>query len=89
MKSEEVQKLADLARIKISKKEIKEFSSQLGDILDYVNKVQNYEFIGKEEKFSEDITKLREDNVSGSEPEEIIKQFSDQRGNLLKVKKIL
>lgn len=89
MKAEEVKKLSDLSRIKVSAKEIKEFTEQLSAILGYVNKVQDYKFVGKKYDLDDKIAKLREDKVRAEEPEEIIKQFSDKSGKLLKVKKIL
>jgi len=90
MNKKEVKKLSDLARIKISKKEIEQFTKQLGDILSYVNKVQGYEFKAKKYNFSEKKAELRKDKVFNyEEKENIIKQFSDKSGKLLKVKKIL
>jgi len=89
MKAEEVKKLSDLSRIKVSQKEIKEFTKQLSDILSYVNKVQEYEFVAQKYDSNDEVVKLREDIVHPQESEEIIKQFSDQSGKLLKVKKIL
>jgi len=89
MKTEEVKKLADLSRIKVSKGEIKEFTKQLSDILSYVNKIQEYKFIAQEYKSDDKIAELREDQVIQNDGEDLIKQFSDQEGNLLKVKKIL
>ena len=89
MKTEEVKKLADLSRIKVSKGEIKEFTKQLSDILSYVNKIQEYKFIAQEYKSDDKIAELREDQVIQNDGEDLIKQFSDHEGNLLKVKKIL
>ncbi len=89
MKEEDIKKLSDLSRIKISKKEINEFTKQLSDILDYVNKVQGYKFIAQKYKSDDEITELREDKVINKDNEDLIKQFSDQDGKLLKVKKIL
>ena len=89
MKAEEVKKLSDLSRIKVSKQEIKEFAEQLSAILGYVNKVQEYDFVAKKYDSDNKIVQLREDKVQSKESEEIIKQFSDKSGKLLKVKKIL
>jgi aspartyl/glutamyl-tRNA(Asn/Gln) amidotransferase C subunit len=89
MKAEEVKKLAELSRIKISQKEIKEFTEQLSSILDYVNKVQEYKFVSQKHDSLDEVPELREDLVAPEETEEIIKQFSDHSGKLLKVKKIL
>ena len=62
----------------------------MGDILSYVNKVQGYEFKAKKYNFSEKKAELRKDKVFNyEEKENIIKQFSDKSGKLLKVKKIL
>lgn len=89
MKAEEVKKLSDLSRIKVSKQEINEFTKQLSDILSYVNKVQEYKFITQKYESNDEIPKLREDKIISEEPEEIIKQFSDGNGKFLRVKKIL
>jgi aspartyl/glutamyl-tRNA(Asn/Gln) amidotransferase C subunit len=89
MKTEEVKKLVDLSRIKVSVKEIKEFTEQLSSVLAYVDKVRDYKFIGKRYDSNDKIARLREDEVQIKEPKEIIDQFSDREGRLLKVKKIL
>lgn len=89
MKGAEVKKLADLSRIKLSQKKVKKFTEQLSDILGYVNKVQEYEFVAQKYDFQDKVPKLREDLVALEKTEEIIKQFSDQSGKLLKVKKVL
>lgn len=89
MKVEEVKKLADLSRIKISQSEIKEFTKQLSDILSYVKKVQSYKFMAKKYDSQDKVPELREDLVVPEKPEEIIEQFNDHSGKLLKVKKIL
>ena len=89
MKEKDVKKLSDLSRIKVSKKEINEFTKQLSDILNYVNKVQEYKFVAKKYKSDDEVVKLREDKIIQEDNEDLIKQFSDQDGKLLKVKKIL
>ncbi len=92
MNPEEVKKLAILSRIKVNSEEVGKFAKQLGDILDYVQKVQNYKITAKKHQVNDHIVKLRADKVVFRKPkenEEIISQFSDRSANLLKVKKIL
>jgi aspartyl-tRNA(Asn)/glutamyl-tRNA(Gln) amidotransferase subunit C len=89
MKKEDVKKLAELSRIKVSQKDINEFTEQLSDILSYVNKVQEYKFVAKKYDSQDEIHDLREDKIISEESEELINQFSDRSGKLLKVKKIL
>ncbi len=89
LKKEEIKKIANLARIELSNKDIQEFSGQLSKILDYVNKVQNYSFSSIKPKEDQNSSNLRKDEIKKFDGQEIIKQFSDKEKKLLKVKKIL
>ena len=89
---EEVKKLADLARINISDTEAENFGKQIEEILEYVGTIQKV-VSGEEEgiDFGHVHNVLREDQAkdSGKYREEIIAEFPDKQGDLLKVKKIL
>lgn len=84
-----LENLSKLSRIKIGKKESAQFVSQLANIFDYVEKIQNYE-ISKDSKDDDNLKlKTRKDLVIESDTENLITQFSDSDNNFLKVKKVL
>ena len=89
IKKEELAKMADLAKIELSPTEIKEFGSQLSTVLDYFQKIKNYNLVGKESVKKEAISKLRADQFLPFVGADLKEQFSDYQGNLLKTKKIL
>lgn len=90
---EDVKKLAELARIEMKDNEVEELSKEMDSILGYVSQVQ--EVVGEsandvEIGFVRNI--MREDenpNEGGTYSKEIIAEFPDKEGDLLKVKKIL
>ena len=90
----DVHKLADLTRIKLSKKEEEEFSKEFESILNYVDQIKNVDI--KRQKKVEDSDPLlnvfREDvinNESGKNTEKLLSLSPDREGNHIKVKKIL
>ncbi len=90
---EELKKLADLARIEIKEDELENLHKEMGTILDFVGQVQK---IAGESIAEVEIgavkNVMREDqnpNESGRFSKEIIAEFPNKEGDLLKVKKIL
>ena len=86
---EELEKLSQLSRIRISKGEADKFCDKLNKIIKYVAKVQEYKFSNTDFKSPESKTKLRKDEVVQKDTEHLVEQFTDKENNLLKVKKVL
>ena len=91
MQIEDVKKLADLARIDISKEEMEEIAKDFDSILAYVGQVTN-----TTGDLARVVPKLhnvmREDvhqNTANQYTEDILKNAPAREGNYLKVKKIL
>ncbi|HDQ16898.1 MAG TPA: Asp-tRNA(Asn)/Glu-tRNA(Gln) amidotransferase subunit GatC [Candidatus Vogelbacteria bacterium] len=87
---EEMDKLADLARLAISPEEKQRLMADLASILDYVNQLPAGEIDNQTSRprvfncFREDEIK----SISPTEREDLLKQFSRRSGNFLAVKKI-
>ncbi len=81
--------LSKLSKLEIGRAESRKFISQLGNIFDYVEKIQNYQL--SEDLKSDDGLSLetRRDIVLESNKDNLISQFSDSDNNFLKVKKVL
>ncbi|GAB7024202.1 Asp-tRNA(Asn)/Glu-tRNA(Gln) amidotransferase subunit GatC [Salidesulfovibrio brasiliensis] len=62
---EEVAKVAALARLELSDEKIEEFTGQLGDILDYMDKLGELDTEGVEPMFTpvEQVSVMREDKA--------------------------
>ncbi|MBU0625853.1 Asp-tRNA(Asn)/Glu-tRNA(Gln) amidotransferase subunit GatC [Patescibacteria group bacterium] len=90
---EEVDKIADLARLELSDEERSAFRYQLSSILDYVGKLSEVDIEGVE-PMSHSIpvfNVLREDDLEICNTEtrsEIIASFPEKEGDLLKVKAV-
>lgn len=94
LKVSEVERIAVLARIKLSEKEKKELARDLGAILGYIDKLNEIktegvestaQVTGLENVFRKDEPK----EVSESRDRElIIEQFPDKKGDYLKVKAV-
>lgn len=98
MKSEDIKKLADLARIDMSDNEMQEIAKSFDSILAYVGQVQEVSKLKDKdvtERKSDDYfinNVMREDvvtNKGGEYTEKILKQAPDEDGGFLKVKQIL
>lgn len=88
----DVEKLATLARIKLTPEEKKKFGDQLASILDYVDQIQEVDTSSVKEVTHHSILKnvFRRDKVTGdSDIEKSLSQFPDRFGNLNKVKPVL
>lgn len=90
---EDVIKLARLARIELSEKEIKEFQEQLSDMIFYVEQLQAVDISGL--KPTNQVTGLsnsyREDIVKdyGYEAHELLKNVPHTLDNHIKVKRMI
>jgi aspartyl-tRNA(Asn)/glutamyl-tRNA(Gln) amidotransferase subunit C len=90
---EEVDKIAELARLKLAAEERESFREQLSSILEYVGKLAEVETAGVE-PMSHSIpvsNVLRDDEAVACEPEirsGVIAAFPESEDNLLKVKAV-
>jgi aspartyl-tRNA(Asn)/glutamyl-tRNA(Gln) amidotransferase subunit C len=91
-KKEDVEKLADLARIKLSEGEVSELQKELDTILSYVSEIQGVSVPDKEDFLDDHRNILREDkepHESGVFTEVLLSQAPNREGDYIKVKKIL
>jgi len=90
---EDVLKLAQLARLKLSDEEIEEYSKELSDILQYVEMLQKVDISGLEptNQVSGLTNVMREDEVVdyGYKPLEMLKNVPNTIGEQIKVKRML
>ncbi len=78
--------IANLARIKIDKKEAGEFQKEFSNILNYFDTLKKVKvFKIKENNFQE--TKLRKDEIKKF-PGNVLESAPNKKGNYIKVKKI-
>lgn len=90
LSKEEIEKLADLAKLQLSDEEINLYQEQLKDVLTYVEKINELDL----EKIKESLTgaedsKLgpRPDKVEASQPE-VIKQACQMEGEYMAAPKV-
>jgi aspartyl/glutamyl-tRNA(Asn/Gln) amidotransferase C subunit len=95
MESDDMKKLAILARIDMDKEEMLEIGSSFGPILDYVSQIKEVSdsMLNTEiDNINTPINVTRDDIVTnnrGEYTEKIINQMPDSENNFLKVKQIL
>ncbi|HEY4516073.1 MAG TPA: Asp-tRNA(Asn)/Glu-tRNA(Gln) amidotransferase subunit GatC [Candidatus Paceibacterota bacterium] len=91
--TEEIKKLADLARIEVGEAELEQFRAEINPIIDYVSQVQEVAGeIGQEIILSSVFNVMRDDLLptnSLKQNSELIAEFPESENNYLKVKKIL
>lgn len=91
LKTEEVNKLAKLARIELSPDEEQKFATEISAILGFVNQLQNIK-VSDESEFQEIRENvLRPDRVIGissAEQADLINQAPEIQGNLIKTKPV-
>tara|TARA_B100000579_G_C22786740_1_gene832321 strand:- start:591 stop:884 length:294 start_codon:yes stop_codon:yes gene_type:complete len=89
---EEVEKVATLARLSLSENEIKQYSKQLEEILDYINQLGSVdtENIIPTTRAVEVTNVVRRDEVQISSEQELLINLAPQReGKFYKVPKIM
>ena len=90
---EEVLKLAKLARIRLSDKEVSKYQEEIGRILGYVEQLQGLNL--KDTEPTSQVTGLsnvmRTDTVKdyGTSQEELLKNLPNRDKNFIKVKRVL
>lgn len=92
--SEEVEHIATLAKINLTKQEVEKLSEELSDILGYVEQLQEVdtENVNPVTQVAGAVNIFRKDAVKNCDEEEIatmIKNFPDRESRFVKVKKIL
>jgi len=91
LSKKEILNLANLAKLKLSEDEINKYQKQLGDILNYVNKINelNLDKIKESTSGAENLVlELREDIVKNSDSN-LIKQAYKIENNYVVVPKVL
>ena len=92
IKKKEIEKLAELSRIDISKDEIETLAEEIESILDYVSEIQSVSS-GEPEKKAGDLRNVfREDgppHESGIYTKEILEEVPRQKDGYIQVKTIL
>ena len=86
---EEVKRLAELARIKLSDEEAEKFSGQFDDIIPFIAQISKREISDVVRDFN-NLNTFREDEVQDTgNQDKIISEMPETQDNYLKVKKIL
>ena len=91
---EEVEHIAELARIKLTKEEKIEFSDELSDILRYIEQLQEVDTnnIEPASQVTGLINVLKEDiveNYDEDDKKKIIKNFPEEKDGYVKVKQVM
>lgn len=84
----EIEKIAELARIKLSENEKNILFNDINDILDYIKNVQKYKVSKKIKADNYKNVGLRKDEIKDFQGDLLTSQFSDKKDNLLIVKKV-
>jgi aspartyl-tRNA(Asn)/glutamyl-tRNA(Gln) amidotransferase subunit C len=90
--TEEVKKLAALARIRVEDAELEKFTREFDAILAYVGQLEKLDVSGEEETkplLRNVMRKDGEPNAPGMYTEKIVEQFPDKKNNALVVKQII
>jgi aspartyl-tRNA(Asn)/glutamyl-tRNA(Gln) amidotransferase subunit C len=89
----DVLKLAQLARLQLSDEEVEEFSSELSEILQYVEHLNEADVSGLEptNQVNGLTNVMREDEVRdyGYKPEDLLKNVRDVKDGQIKVKRMV
>ncbi|MFA6096480.1 MAG: Asp-tRNA(Asn)/Glu-tRNA(Gln) amidotransferase subunit GatC [Candidatus Paceibacterota bacterium] len=91
---EEVEHIAELARIELSEAEKKEFAGQLSDVLGYIDQLKevNTDNVEPVSQVTGLVNVTREDIVKDSDEkmrQGIVNNFPDREGEYVKVKQVL
>ncbi|MEO8065634.1 MAG: Asp-tRNA(Asn)/Glu-tRNA(Gln) amidotransferase subunit GatC [Candidatus Doudnabacteria bacterium] len=89
--TDEVNRIAKLARLSFSEAEKQKLQQELSAILDYVDQLKEVGGKAKEEKPDPDAVNLMRNDVAESpdDPEEFLKQAPGRQGNFIKVKSVM
>ena len=95
LKTEAVEKVAELARLKLSPNEAERFQKELGAILDWAEQLKPLavENVAPTTSIGGAVNVVREDMaerpVATPAPEQLLKQAPERKGDFVKVKAIL
>lgn len=90
MNREEIIKLGNLSRLKLTDEEVDTFQAEIGSILEYVKQIETLDTTGLKSEF-EQKNVMREDgepHESGMYTERILNEAPDKEENYIKVKQI-
>ncbi len=89
IKKEEVEKMADLARLKLRDEEKESLRGDLSNIIDYVDKLKEADVSGVLSFDHSNVNVTRDDtDESYKEKDELIDDFTEKDGRYLKVRQI-
>lgn len=86
--SEEIRRVADLARIHVSDADVERFTPQLSKVVDYIDRLQAVDVQGVQERavFTDMLPPDRDlPRTDEAAHEQIIQDFPDRLGDLLRV----
>lgn len=90
---DDVLKLARLSRLDLTDEEVDEFTAEIGEILRYVEMLQNADVAGLEPTSQvtglTNVTRLDEEIDYGYEAADLLKNLPEQQDNQIKVRKML
>jgi len=87
---EELKKIAELSRIKLTDEEIEKFSGDFDDILDFLSQISNIELSETVKRDFKNVNTFREDEVKETNNrDKIISEMPNTKDDYLVVKKIL
>jgi aspartyl-tRNA(Asn)/glutamyl-tRNA(Gln) amidotransferase subunit C len=90
---EDVLKLARLAKLELTDEEVEKFASEIGEILTYVEQLQNVDVEGLEPTYQvtglKSVTRKDEVKDYGASSKELLKNAPALEKNQIKVQKIL
>ena len=86
LKSEDIKKLCESAKIMMQENELENFADDLNDMLAFINTVNEKDFDVEFNGFDDDIENLDEDEIGKSLTHEEIFKYVDNRDNFYVVK---
>lgn len=96
MNKDEAKKLADLARIDVAEEELEKIASDMGSILEYVDKIKSASIVDDSPESRAENATVRNVMVADENPHEagvytdkVLAEAPDTQDNMVKVKKIL
>ncbi len=89
--TDEVNRIAKLAKLTFTEEEKQKFTTELSAILDYADQLKQIEVPGSEENYDPDALNMMRDDIAieTTPAEDLLEQAPAREGKFLKVKSIL
>lgn len=93
LSTDDILKLARLARLDLSDKEVQQFKGEISEILGYVEQLQTVD-VGKLEPTYQvtglkNVTRVDEPIKYSAKPKDLLRNLPSREGNYIKVKRVL